>query len=87
MFLLRGVEDRTGKLRIERAGQHAFENARARIPDFDAVRELIGLRCYNAKAPNLFTPSLIRGSQAHCRTPVNASGRSSGRPRYSCDAM
>ena len=64
MFLLRGVEDRTGKLRIERAGQHAFENARARIPDFDAVRELIGLRCYNAKAPNLFTPSLIRGSQA-----------------------
>lgn len=56
---MRGVEDRTGKLRIERAAQHAFENARARIPDFDAVRELVGLRCYIAKAPNLFTPSLI----------------------------
>jgi len=31
MFLLRGVEDRTGKLRIERAGQHAFENARGAL--------------------------------------------------------
>jgi hypothetical protein len=41
MLLLRGVKDRSGKLRIERKCEHAFERVSAAVPEFTAVRKLL----------------------------------------------
>lgn len=62
MRLLRGVKDRSGKLRIERKCEHAFECVSAAVPEFAAVRKLLDFGGDQPQPPGLGYALNYRGT-------------------------
>jgi hypothetical protein len=75
MLLLRGVKDRSGKLRIERKCEHAFERVSAAVPEFTAVRKLLDFGGDQPQPPGLGYALNHRGSLRRSRNAIFAIAR------------
>jgi hypothetical protein len=77
MLLPRRVKDCPGKLRIERARDHAFEHVSAAVPQFDAVRKLLGFGGDQSQPRGLgYARSIIAGlcalAECQCQSVLRA---------------
>ena len=84
MLLARRVKNRAGKLGVNCAREHALERGCGAVPQFNAVRKLLGLAGDKAQPPGLGYALVHRGSAA---VNISAWGRSSARRHYSYGAM
>jgi hypothetical protein len=75
MLLLRGVKDRSGKLRIERKCEHAFERVSGVVPEFTAVRKLLDFGGDQPQPPGLGYALNHRGSLRRSRNAIFAIAR------------
>lgn len=63
MLLARRVKNRAGKLGVNCAREHALERGCGAVPQFNAVRKLLGLAGDKAQPPGLGYALVHRGSR------------------------